>query len=206
MMQLLLCSACKQSRPSSFFNKNKSRKTGYSNQCKNCFNLVNREYKLKNKEKIKRCADLYNKVHYSKNIEKIKQKSAKWKKDNKRKVTEYSLKYYSMNKEISKNRNKIWRENNKGSVSFYTSNRRALKRQASPKWLTKQHFLEIKWFYDMAKELQWLSEEKLTVDHIIPLKGKNVCGLHVPWNLQILPLSQNSRKRNKILASSSNYL
>lgn len=64
--------------------------------------------------------------------------------------------------------------------------------------LTLEQKQEVKWFYDTAKELSWLSNEKLEVDHIIPLKGKNVSGLHAPWNLQILSKNLNAKKSNRV--------
>jgi hypothetical protein len=62
-------------------------------------------------------------------------------------------------------------------------------KQARPAWADTE---EIERIYLVAQKLG------MQVDHIIPLKGPNVCGLHIPENLQLLPASENFRKRNRV--------
>jgi hypothetical protein len=81
---------------------------------------------------------------------------------------------------------KIWKLNNPDKINFQTAKRRAAKLQRTPKWLTVEHFNEIKEFYRQASNLTRITGIQHTVDHIMPLQGKTLSGLHVPWNLQIL--------------------
>lgn len=73
------------------------------------------------------------------------------------------------------------------------------RRKAMPKWLNDLQKLEIKEWYRAAKWMEASHGGKWHVDHIIPLKGENVCGLHVPWNLQVLPAQQNLSKSNRLV-------
>jgi hypothetical protein len=66
--------------------------------------------------------------------------------------------------------------------------------QATPKWLTKEQKAAISMVYREARKLTKLTGVKHVVDHIGPLNGKNSCGLHVPWNLQVIPETENLRK------------
>jgi len=79
--------------------------------------------------------------------------------------------------------------------AYYTAKsneRRARKLNATPKWLTAEHHQQIIAIYKEGKE------KGMHVDHDIPLLGKTVCGLHVPWNLQLLTPADNRKKSNKL--------
>lgn len=77
-----------------------------------------------------------------------------------------------------------------------SANRRASQLQATPKWLTEYQKQGIALNYELARIITKELRLQMDVDHIIPLKGKNVCGLHVPWNLQIMCRSGNAQKKN----------
>ncbi len=106
--------------------------------------------------------------------------------------------YYHDNINECRDIRKQYHKINAARSNAIHAKRRAAKLNATPPWLTGEHLAEIRQFYETAKELQWLSEEPLVVDHIEPLQGKISCGLHVPWNLQIIGRSENIRKSNKL--------
>ena len=99
-------------------------------------------------------------------------------------------KYKDDHKDELKDSYKSWYEKNKHIRANYQALRRANKKQATPNWLTSELKKEILDTYLSAKL------QGKTVDHIVPLKGKYVCGLHVPWNLQIIDNDENIKKSN----------
>ena len=106
-------------------------------------------------------------------------------------------KFAKENKEKVNSKNRKYCKNNRAKRNANWYKYFASKIQRTPKWLTKEHFLEIEEFYTISKMFQLYTGQKYHVDHIVPLQGKNVSGLHVPWNLTVLPESENCRKYNK---------
>lgn len=80
------------------------------------------------------------------------------------------------------------------------SARRRRYREASPPWLSAEQKLEMRFHYRMAIALSRATKIPHVVDHIIPLHGKGVCGLHVAWNMQVLTQEENLKKSNKFVA------
>lgn len=74
------------------------------------------------------------------------------------------------------------------------SKRRAAKKQAFPKWANRDAIAK---FYVLAEQKTRETGIKHVVDHIVPLQGREVCGLHVEFNLQVLTDKQNLEKFNK---------
>lgn len=102
--------------------------------------------------------------------------------------------YYANNREtIRKKQAKYYLEN---KVLFLVNNTKRKKnvKIAMPSWANQFYIKEI---YSLARHRSEVLGYEWHVDHIIPLKGKTVCGLHVETNLQVIPAIDNMRKHNK---------
>ena len=95
-----------------------------------------------------------------------------------------------------------WKENNKVQVLADNKVRRRKHRQATPPWLTRKQKSEIRQLYQMAITMTQTTGEQYVVDHIVPLRSHEVCGLHVPWNLRVITQEENLKKSNKLVAHS----
>lgn len=99
----------------------------------------------------------------------------------------YLREYYSR-PEVKEAHRHYMREN--------VAKRDACKLHATPDWLTDAQRDDIKAIYDEAVRLTANTGIPHHVDHIVPPRHPDVCGLHVPWNLQILTADDNQRKSN----------
>lgn len=184
-----VCTKCNVNKEYTFFHRNSASKDGYKTRCKLCRNKESKVLWEKDKTRIKEVR----KLRREESLIYLKQ----WQEDNKEYMIAYRKEKYKSEGKIIRRKNKIWRDNNQGKILALNAARRASKLSATPKWLSKYHKTRIRDIYIVAKEFTSATDETFHVDHIIPLNGKNVCGLHVPWNLQILPAYDNLSKGNK---------
>jgi hypothetical protein len=160
-------------------------------RCKECIRKEKYVWRDRNIEKVKSSEVKYYKTH----TEECKTRSKEVKKRLGREwVNRISLSWQRSNKDKLKNYRHKYYENNKSEYLAYTRYRQATKKLRTPKWINPKEFIGI---YKEAKALTIRTGVPHEVDHIVPLHGKTVSGLHVPWNLQILTLTKNRTKWNK---------
>ena len=111
--------------------------------------------------------------------------------------SEYKKSIYPKKREIRLLSFKKNYVSNKSAYNVRQAKRRATKIQRTPKWIKDVFVDEIKIIYKRAQTIKAFTGEVWHVDHIIPLQGKLVSGLHVPWNLQLLPAEENLSKGNR---------
>jgi len=155
-----------------------------------------RQYRLANKEK----ASLYQKEYYAKNKDKLLARVKKWREANPEKIKDSEKRRYAKHKIKINVRIALWKKTNPYKVNAYNAKRKKHIKLRTPKWLTAIDFERIETQYKLAEILTKLHNEPWHVDHIIPLQGKIVSGLHVPSNLQVIRGSENCSKQNTFKA------
>lgn len=150
--------------------------------------------------------------HKDKHAEKNRQRAAKWRSENRDQFLEYMRGYVRKNSALQvakaaawsvsnpakmRAARSAWKVANKDKVNATDAKRRAMLLNAMPKWLTESQKAEITDVYRVARRLTKATGEQYHVDHIAPLVGLRVCGLHVPWNLRVMLAKDNYRKSNK---------
>jgi len=149
-----------------------------------------KKYDEKNRDKRSAYAKQYRKD----NPEKVKALFESWAKANPEKIKGYM-----------KKASKAWHERNPDYQSnFYKAHkeryvaararRRAAQESATPSWLTAIDKAMIQEMYDVSEARYIQTGIKHHVDHIVPINGKGVAGMHVPWNLQVITAHENLSK------------
>lgn len=184
------CNKCKTEKEEFLFPKNRSKKGGLHDWCKECHTAA----QMRRYNRDPRKAIAASQAWYTKNIDKKREYDKQYFLKDKSKKGKHNKAWNERNKEKVSKTHSAWKKLNSEKVASYASQRRARELNASPSWLTPEQKDEILYMYWLARDLRLTTGENYHVDHIIPLQGKGVCGLHVPWNLQILPADLNLRK------------
>lgn len=160
------CSKCRVNKEQSEFHKNSCTKDGLQHWCKLCSCGRAKINAMKYREK-----DI-NKVKKQRQLYYLKHKSE---------INEKNAVYNKHNRHIK----------NRLSVAY-----KARKLQATPRWHTEWDNFFIEEIYHLSYLRKQMLNIEFAVDHIVPLCGDTVCGLHTPLNLQILTKTDNSIKSN----------
>lgn len=162
----MICNKCNENKPSDEFSRRSDNHGRLRGQCKVCMATADRTRYPKVKTQHQKATKL-------------------WKTKNPDKA-----------RAISRRGTRVYYNRNKDYYIAMARERTVAQRAQAPSWLTKHQRIQIRTFYEDARRLTRNTGTSYTVDHIWPIKGKNSCGLHVPWNLQIMTRSSNASKSN----------
>lgn len=207
---LLFCSKCNNLKNICEFTVRAELRRGYKPWCNKCIQEYNGDYYVDNSDVIKENTSEYyyanheegleyRRNYHHENYQNFKEKKKEYQLANYEYFQKYYEEYYLEHREERLECVRLYVFLNRGKVNALKALYRAMKLQATPKWLTKEHKQQIQEIYIESTRLTKETGIKHVVDHIIPLQGRIVSGLHVPWNLQILTFSENSKKSNKLL-------
>ncbi len=189
------CVACLQSKPFGEFYKRKDSPDGYRNDCIACHKAGS----LKNFYSKRDAMLVKFKEAYVKRKSKNPNFHAEHYAANKEKATEDNRKNYQKHREKRIRASVAWAKLNRGKANANKKAYKISKIQACPQWVRSDD--DLMWMMQEAYGLAAMRTQMFGfswhVDHVVPLRGKDVSGLHVPWNLQVIPGQDNCSKSNR---------
>ena len=172
-----------------------------SGHCKPCKKEYDKKWKENNADRYKKLLVDWraNNSDTIKNyLNETKEKRALWQKqyDEEKRNRQIQPHWKKADKEYMRKAVSEWKKLNRHKVLDQVSRRRAILCKAVPLWANRELIQDI---YAKSYEKTQMTGIQHHVDHIIPLKGKTVCGLHVEYNLQILTAAENLAKSAKLI-------
>jgi len=166
------CTCCKEEKPLTEFTVRRASPDGLAYKCRDCSKAYLTKWKRKNPNAFR-----------------------DWYSENKEKRAEYWKRWYAENKDNRARSYSEWAKSNKHIVNALIAKRTAAKFRATPEWAD---FVKIQQKYLEASEITERTGVRHEVDHIYPLQGRRVCGLHCEDNLQVISKVENIRKHNRM--------
>ncbi len=143
------------------------------------------------------CVAKYMKMYRTANANHISNLKKEWKAKNKDRVTTNDKKYALENPEVKRAARAKWRKANLHVINALNALRKVSQINRTPKWVDSEELWLIKEVYALATFRTKVTNIRWSVDHITPLQGELVSGLHTISNLQVIPAVINSAKRNR---------
>jgi hypothetical protein len=220
---MCICKKCGVDKQQDDFQLDKKRNKYYTT-CRACRVQADRERRQANPEKFREYTRNYLKEWRAKNPEKQAAICKTYDEKNRDKRSAYSKQYRKDNPEKVKELGKAWAKRNPEKVKAYgvkagkawqernpeylkehykankqryvaaRARRRAAQESATPDWLTAIDKAMIQEMYDVSEARFVQTGIKHHVDHIVPINGKKISGMHVPWNLQVITAHENLSK------------
>lgn len=184
-MQAKTCKSCGEEKPVEAFAKNG--KCGRHPRCKACRAEIERQRRLDNGDTIRAQERSRYAIDKSAKVASIKRYYEK----NREGILERNARLYEAKADSIKAYAKQYRQANKDKVREWNGTRRAALRKACPPWADRKAIAAV---YREAWRLEQETGIPHHVDHIVPIFGRNVCGLHVAENLRAIPAIENLKK------------
>lgn len=185
------CSSCNTLQDYGVFGKQKNSPDGLKYICKPCEAIKAQRYRERNRSTYLESQNSYR----LRNLDAKRARHKHWSEKNKSKLAALSATRRTKDPEKARAYVRSWMRENPEKAAMYAMRYRTGRTIATPAWANQS---KIRAIYQLSIALSSLHGVPFHVDHIVPLQGETVCGLHVENNLEILASTDNIKKSNKV--------